>query len=759
MSELRPFVRYLSVAVVVDLFTVGLREALVQLLPDTPGQYAWTMLVAFGVGMVLSYVAQARGTFASLGHRPTPGLGGFAAVALLSALLTALGAYVLRYLLPLETRVPSFAAPLAFGAAALLVAPVSFLLGRQLVFVAGRASGRHREAVWVWPTLLVLVAVHAALFDSVMLRYNPDGFYDDALFMRLASSLLEGRWLGAYSDTTLVKGPGFPFWLVAVHASKVPVSVAAALTYAMSCLLVFVALRPALPSERQRALLFVVLLFCPVALSDLGVMRELIYPALTLLVVACGVGMTLRLTHLADQVQPWLWAATLGLASAQFVLTREEFVWLAPLWLGVLVCAVRVWRASGISGRALLSAVGVAGLFAVLPVLVVASLNWHHYGVLTVLEFNSRPFVSAYGALARVRRDDALPQVPVPRVVWDKAAAVSPAFAEVKLHMQGELGSIWVGPSVGVVGHLMDSDPAVRTWLSDALQYPVPPGDVGGAEFLQGHYRDDAEFRRKLTLYLGGVANTEAFLSGAMERETGGGWFVWLLRAGAAAAGHHDSAAKASHFYQQLADEVNAACDAGKLACGAERHTLRPVLQWLLAGPFWSSLVHAGVNLLTLPTLSSTGGFRSRSGQAQLAPASAFLHQALAGRDTASVPVAPLEWLIAVYQQALPWLTGLGLAGWLWAAPRPGWRLDPQQRALWWTGGLLAVLVAGRLALLALIHVTAWPAASDPRYLSAAAPLLLWFDVIGVLLASAWWRRSSASNLEFRRRSSRRTKG
>ena len=71
VSDLRSFARYLSVAALVGAMTVGLRELLQALLPSVPGIYGWTMLVSYGVGVVLSYRAQGRFTFAATGHRPT----------------------------------------------------------------------------------------------------------------------------------------------------------------------------------------------------------------------------------------------------------------------------------------------------------------------------------------------------------------------------------------------------------------------------------------------------------------------------------------------------------------------------------------------------------------------------------------------------------------------------------------------------------------------------------------------------------------
>src|SRR5262249_41061209 len=56
--------------------------------------------------------------------------------------------------------------------------------------------------------------------------------------------------------------------------------------------------------------------------------------------------------------------------------------------------------------------------------------------------------------------------------------------------------------------------------------------------------------------------------------------FVWALRDATAAAGHFDSAIEADSYFQRLAEEIDRACAAGRLACLAPRTTLAPPFRW-----------------------------------------------------------------------------------------------------------------------------------------------------------------------------------
>ncbi len=52
----------------------------------------------------------------------------------------------------------------------------------------------------------------------------------------------------------------------------------------------------------------------------------------------------------------------------------------------------------------------------------------------------------------------------------------------------------------------------------------------------------------------------------AEARQIGGGWLMWALRDCVVAAGYGHNAREALDFYRRMADEINAACDAGKRA-------------------------------------------------------------------------------------------------------------------------------------------------------------------------------------------------
>lgn len=594
-----------------------------------------------------------------------------------------------------------------------------------------------RQRGWAAVAAMVtLAALHAALAWSVPIRYQAGAVYDEALFMQQAQSIAAGQWLGPYTMLTLAKGCGFSLWLALVHLLHVPLNLAASLGWSAACALMAAALAPLLPARGVRLALFAALLFTPEALGDYGLLRELVYPTLVLAAVAAGLGLALRLVGDAGRV--WHWAALLGLASAAAVLTREEWPWLLPLWGAALLAALRAawrgrWRVAAVAASMALAS-------AALPLLGVAGLNRHHYGVFTLAEVNSRPFTAAVGALTRVRHAGSLPHVPLPRETWPGIAAASPAFAQLLPQLDGPIGERWSGPSARSIGAAIEGDAAVREWFEQQIDQPLPASAPGtAAALLRERFDADGAFRSALLRFLGGEAAAVAFVSGAMEREIGGAFFIWALRDAAAAAGQHADAAAARRFFAQLAAEVNAACERRALDCRSARASLASPLQRVHRQALPAAFVTATQALLTSENHGTAALHTSLGDAAALAAGEAFVHMKLATPNARRAAVQPQEALIVTWRYALPVLAVLALAFWLRQAPLPGRGLAPVQRALWWVAALLLLLVLLRLAMIALIHVSGWPAALQVRYHAPAQPLLVAF----IVLAAALQRRRS----------------
>lgn len=338
--------------------------------------------------------------------------------------------------------------------------------------------------------------------------------FDDFLFLNLAHHLQSGAWLGPYDELTLIKGPVYPIWIALVSTLQLPLLPAQQVFHAAACLLAVYALRTVIPNQWARLGLIAVLLFDPATYESTSqrVIREGIYPALSLMVVVCAIEIARRTPMSRARLATW--TAALGLFLGLFWLTREEGPWLLPTVVVLLgFAAYQTLRLRTADARIRAATIVVApALIAAGCFATVAVINWRHYGVATVVELKAPWFKRAYGALSRVGPDNYINMVPVPKPSRELAYGASPAFAELRASIDG----------------------------------PV-----------------DAET---------GVENFTLARFGEMT----GTWFIWAFRDAAAMAGHHRSLPEARAYYERLATEIGDACEEGRIPCGPPRASLAP---------------------------------------------------------------------------------------------------------------------------------------------------------------------------------------
>lgn len=366
---------------------------------------------------------------------------------------------------------------------------------------------------WAFAAAVLVVVKLWFVAAQPVVAIGPAG-HDDRLFLQLADSILQGDWLGGYTRMTLVKGPGYSVFAAATVAAGVPLPLAQHLLYIAACWLAVRAVRPWLGGDVAAFAVFAALVVQPMSFESpvLGrPLRQHLYTPAALVVFASIAAVLTRTVPGRRAV----WAAVGGLALGVMHVTREETVWIAaPVAVGLAALVRQAWRSRVWREPALLA--GLAACAASAPVLTVCALNRAHYGWFGTVEFRAPEFRDAYGAILRVQAGDALAGVPVNRASRLALYELSPAFAELRPHLEGEVGENWTRASAFVHG--------------------LPPERL----------------------------------------EIAGGWWMWALRDAAAAAGHAASPRALLDYFARLAAEVNAACDAGQVPALAPRSGFVP---------------------------------------------------------------------------------------------------------------------------------------------------------------------------------------
>ena len=351
--------------------------------------------------------------------------------------------------------------------------------------------------IWLWAGV-ILTALKLWLTGAQPVYAIGPAAHDDRLFLQLAESIVNGDWLGSYSQMTLAKGPFYSIWIAGLFWAGIPLGLGVQLAYAGGCALFTRACRPAIRSGGALLALYAFLLWNPMSFEGptmARVSRQQIYTPLELAALAGLVALYCRRGESLRRL--WPWAALSGLAFGCFWLTREESVWLIPSVV-LLAAAALFWayRLSIAHGQTMMKSIGVTVLCVLLPLAWVSTLNYRHYGWFGTVEFRAAEFNDAYGALVRVKLGPGLAYVPVTRQAREEIYKVSPTFAKLQPYLEGDYGRGWAAASTAMT---------------------------------------------KLP---------------AEERQIGSGWLMWALRDCVAAAGFCHNAREALDFYGRMAAEA-----------------------------------------------------------------------------------------------------------------------------------------------------------------------------------------------------------
>lgn len=364
--------------------------------------------------------------------------------------------------------------------------------------------------------VLILVLLKLYLVRNQQILAIVISPHDDRHFIDQAASLLHGNWLGPYNQYTLIKGPFFPLWIALTFVLGIPLLLSNHLLYIFACLVLTIALRPALRRTGYPLILLAALLFNPFTYDPFvftRATRDGIYSSLCVLVIACTIALFLRKGESRVGILPWI--VGLGLALSAAALTREETVWLLPPLLLVIVLSLLKIRDIGTRNLILR-----LGLWALIPTMyllsigLISALNYHYYSVFHVTEMGAPEFVSAFSALQRVTPEQFTPMVPVSKETRMRIYSVSPAFKELEPLLEGYVGNAWASTSVP--------------------DRQIPEGEIPG------------------------------------------GWFMWAFRDAVSIAGHYSAGKFPADYYRALAYEVNTACDSGQLVCTSKPNSLAP---------------------------------------------------------------------------------------------------------------------------------------------------------------------------------------
>jgi hypothetical protein len=284
-------------------------------------------------------------------------------------------------------------------------------------------------------------------------------YYDDALYWGNAYQIMNGHWLGTYTQMTLAKGSGFPLFLVANSVLGIPVTLSISLLYLFACGLITNTLRDLGLNKYLVLIIFVVILFHPELLPTI-IIRDTIYPALSLIILS---GMIKLVLAPLPQDRQLARVVPYGLVFGFFWLTREDGIWIVPGLLFLLFIKILQLKNQHLPIKDIFYRFTCFSLAATAFVSLIALINYHNYGKFEVVDFKGTAFSQAVKSLNSVDVGEDLPYLPVSRDKRREIYKVSPSFLQLKDYLE---------------------DNAKARESSSCIYFSWTCGDIAGAWFV-----------------------------------------------------------------------------------------------------------------------------------------------------------------------------------------------------------------------------------------------------------------------------------
>ncbi|WP_303871824.1 hypothetical protein [Acetobacterium wieringae] len=352
--------------------------------------------------------------------------------------------------------------------------------------------------------MIGFILVKQLLVIGMPLFAHAGAGHDDRLMINMAHSLLQGEWLGSYSEKTLVKGLFFPLFLVTNDWFGIPYSLSIPGIYSLACVIFVFGIKRLFKTEFPLYLIFLALLFNPISFADetfLRVYRNSLTAAQVLII--SGGMFAVYLNRFEKTAVQMFWAVIAGLGLAALWHTREDGIWIIPLVLGVIIITgVTIILKKELlikeklkKGMTTLVPMGIL----IVSTIIISCVNYAYYGIYTTNELNDSNFTKAIKLIYAVQPDEEVERASVPRSTMTKIYAVSPSLKSIKNELESSLDR-W-------------------SW-----------------------YEKDAEVR-----------------------QVEDGFFFWALREAVSNSGYYSDAVTANRFYEAVANELEVAFDSGQL--------------------------------------------------------------------------------------------------------------------------------------------------------------------------------------------------
>lgn len=287
--------------------------------------------------------------------------------------------------------------------------------------------------------ILCVLIIKLILVSPIRIFANSSAFYDDAMLVNHANSLLSYLWLGQYNEITLAKGIVFPIYLTVLHQFSIPYLIGNTLLCFCTALFFIIVASKLIKSKIILATIYTILMFNPITYASATysrVYRDSIYQYLVIILFSFIVAVYLSKEKSVKRLLFYCVGSGIFLSLVWF--TREDSLWVIPfVGAALIISACFIIFNKQTTKRALrLSCLALPILILLICHTTIAAINYKYYGVFITNDYLEGNFPKAYKALSLVKPVDWQASVPVTKLTREKIYAVSPSFMKLKPYLE-----------------------------------------------------------------------------------------------------------------------------------------------------------------------------------------------------------------------------------------------------------------------------------------------------------------------------------
>lgn len=345
--------------------------------------------------------------------------------------------------------------------------------------------------------LIVIMLIKIAIVQVQPINAKYTMKYDDQLMINMANSIIEGKWLGEYKSFTLIKGVFTPLFIVIMYLLKIPFLIGKEIFYGIACITFILVISKKIRKKIILLLIYLIILFNPVEYST-EICR--IYRDgiyMSLILYLLSFSMGIFLNRKESIKKQIKYFVSLGLTLSAIYLCREETIWLFPFLL-------------------------IIGIFTILSIIIDSNLQNRKNRILLFF---------------------------IPIVITVIFINII-CLINYKYYGIYTLNQYWGTSFKKAYGALTRVIPE-----KEIKRVPVT------SETMKRIYEISPKFRELKEFFEGEGGKKWQECGQHIDGEINGGYFHWALMNAVEQKGYYKDAKSANKYYEELANEINEACD------------------------------------------------------------------------------------------------------------------------------------------------------------------------------------------------------